>query len=628
MKREASCCKTLFLNAVKRSWPIWTAYLIVWLIALCGSVGSDLNYCLNYHVSNYSAAVRTVNIDVINIAAGWGVFISFFAAIASAMRVFSFMYTSRSVSAAASLPVTRGKLYLVQTAAGLVPLLAANILVCAAALCVEAGFGMAAPLPLLEWLALTSMQLVIFFGTAALCAQLTGHIVVLPAVYLVLSLTAYVLEAVVCRAVRLFVYGASASGGTLTVLSPVVHLLNMYVDTPGYYDADGVWCVLYEQARFSDWTCMLLYFAAGLVLIFLGMLLYRHRRMESAGDVVAVRVLKPVFKYCFALGGALVLGVATNDILVSGTYTDGSVWLLLVLMLAGGFICYFVAEMLIKKTFHVWKARAFAGFGAFAVIFSALVCAMEFDAFGYERSVPDAESIASVYITGSGDGIILKEPENIESALALHRAVISHKAENEDSITDGTSLIITLRLNYELENGKTVTRVYNICSPAEDIDRYEALLNCQEAINYRKEIPEKAENGSISYAEVSYCSGTDEYGYEQRTVLCLTAEEALELYTQCIKPDVADGTLGRIWLVLDEDYYSTVYDCSISIEFRASNGGDTSYYGFYTVPTTESLRTSRWLTEHGVVLRLNDTDEKLVDYAVTTESAQVQVIIN
>lgn len=620
MKREASCCKTLFWSAVKRSWPVWTAYFILWLIALCGSIGSELNY----HADNFRVVERTVYVTVIDIAASGGVFISFFAAIASAMCVFSFMYTSRAASMAAALPVTRRKLYLVQTAAGLVPLLAANVLVFAAALCVEAGFGAAALLPLLEWLALVSMQLVIFFGTAALCAQLTGHIVVLPVVYLVLSLTVYVLENVICRALNLFVYGANASSGALTALSPIAHMMTMYVDTPGYINNDGSWTALYDQAAFSGWTGMLLYLAAGLVLIFLGMLLYKHRRMESAGDVVAVRVLKPVFKYCFALGGALVLGVGVHSILASNSYTDGSAWLLLALMLAGGFVSYFAAEMLIKKTFHVWKVRAFAGFGVFAVVFAALVCAAEFDLFGYEKRVPEADSIANVCITGASEAVILEQPENIERAIALHRTIIDHKAENEDNITDGAWPIVTLCLDYELKSGKEVKRVYNICSPSEDIDLYEELLNCQEAIEYRKSLPVAVEAGNISYAEVRYYIGENEYGYEEQATITLTAAEAYELYTQCIKPDIADGTLGRIWLVVDEDYYSTVFNCTISLDFRVSRGLETDYYSFYTVPTTESVRTNQWLTEHGAELSLMNSPK----YADTETVERTIEIIN
>lgn len=624
VKSKTSCFKTLFLSAVKRSWPVWTAYLALWLVVLCGSIVSGLSR--NWEVLS-SGLTEPVTVRlVMEMAAGTGPLISFFAAIASAMCVFSFMYSPRSAGAMAVLPIKREKLYFAQALAGIVPLLAVNVVVFAAALCVEASFGAANIIPLLVWLAVVSMQLVIFFGIAAFSAQLTGHIIVLPAAYLVFNFTAAVLEYAVGRALCVFIYGASVGKSILTALSPLVYMVgDMYISVPSVVSADGVWTMQYSQAYFVGWAGMLAYFAVGIVLAFLGMLLYKHRRMEAAGDVVSVRILKPVFKYCFALGGALVLGVFAHGILKDSYYTDGSVWELLVLMLLGGFICYFAAEMMIKKTFHVWKARAFAGFAVFAVVLSAFACAGEFDLFGYERRIPSADEVVSVTVSGASDEVRLEEKANIESVIALHRQVVSHKELNEANIKSGEYInsstgILRLEVSYELRNGRTVRRVYNFSEPFEDIEAYEEMLNCQEAINFRKQtlIPVTAE--TIGYADVTYrdpdAEGEYEYDYFMKN-LYLTAEEAYALYTECILPDIADGTLGRIWLVSDEDYYDTVYNCSISLELRQRSNNGMDYDYFYTVPTVESVRTNAWLTEHGVVLSFYEYDE--LTYPITAE---------
>ena len=50
----------------------------------------------------------------------------------------------------------------------------------------------------------------------------------------------------------------------------------------------------------------------------IALLLHRFRRMESAGDVIAIRHLKPVFLYCFTVGCSLVLGYVLANLLLWG----------------------------------------------------------------------------------------------------------------------------------------------------------------------------------------------------------------------------------------------------------------------------------------------------------------------
>ena len=94
----------------------------------------------------------------------------------------------------------------------------------------------------------------------------------------------------------------------------------------------------------------------------------------------------------------------------------------------------------------------------------------------------------------------------------------------------------------------------------------------------------------------------------------LSAEEASELLNECIIPDMADGSLGKIWLITGDEYDNSVYDAYISVDARIRradyfgadyNGGyyDSYVYDyFYTYATTESTRTNTWLTEHGIPL--------------------------
>ena len=108
-------------------------------------------------------------------------------------------------------------------------------------------------------------------------------------------------------------------------------------------------------------------------------------------------------------------------------------------------------------------------------------------------------------------------------------------------------------------------------------------------------VPERFDPETVDYSKVFF-----HFGYS------FSGKELAELYIECILPDMADGTLGRIWLVADEDYRSTAYAARININAREK---DTEDYGycydyFYTIPTVNSARTNAWLAEHGVEMYL------------------------
>ena len=124
------------------------------------------------------------------------------------------------------------------------------------------------------------------------------------------------------------------------------------------------------------------YAAVGTVFAGLALLLYRKRRMETAGDIVAIEGLKPVFKVCASLAGALGLASFLTDTLY---YVDTSgikgLATLCLLMVIGGIIGWFIAQMLVEKSIRVFD-HGWKGIGAMRLVFVVFLCAGEFDWFG------------------------------------------------------------------------------------------------------------------------------------------------------------------------------------------------------------------------------------------------------
>lgn len=596
--------RTLFLNLLKRNWPIFVIYLIVWLVILPISLANMIQYysLTMADTDDIRVFAASVGQHILNAGIYGGVIMSGIFGMLIAMAAFNHLYNARSVSMMCALPIKREGVFLSVFTSGLAAMFAINVIVFLITLCVEAAYGMLA-LGVgyaLSWLAMACLTNLFFFGFASLCASFTGNVFTLPLVYIVLNFTAYVVESLVKTVMSLFIYGISMKDAdTFVALSPPVYLLtHTHLESilePVYSNtsqiAIGYW--------YSGWTALAAYAVAGIVFALLAMAIIKHRRMETAGDVVALKPLKPVFKYCLSVGCALVLSIVIFSTAFSNPtalYGIRGMLLMLVLMLFGAFVGYFAAEMLMQKTLHVFSGRNWLGMGVTALLIIALMVCGEYDVFGIERKLPDVDDVKGVSLMCAGESVVLEQPENIKAVIDLQNDIISHKDANEAYTGNLDAYVNYISFVYTYKNGKTFSRDYNIYKDASnDIYILNDLMNVKEAIDYRKDISVPVSVDTIADAYVSYFDKADATYKDFE----LSPEQAYQLYTECILPDINDGTLGRIWLVTDDNYYNTVYDCTInlSVEKRLSDDNYKSDY-FYTTLTQNSERTKKWLSDN------------------------------
>lgn len=603
---------TLFKKTLLRFWPIWLAYAFVWLLALPVSIISNLRWVVQY--GGGSAALTMQSVPY-NMAAQAGAVICLIFAGVSAAAVFSFMYFPRQAGAYGSLPIKREGVFTSIAAAGLAPLLAVNILVFLISLLVEAYCGTVAVGPLLVWLAVVSMLDVGFFGFAAFCAQLTGNAAVMPMLYAVLSFIVAIVEAVVRDLIiYTFCYGYSyTSSDSFMFLSPAMYIsMNCGSDAERLYDAaTGSYAV--SRYEFTGWLYIALFAVSGVLFLAASLALYKRRRLETAGDVVAVRPLRPVFKYCMTVGGALGIGTLVFFLLFSSNAcgTEKYAWIFALFMVIGAFIGYFAAEMLINKSFNVFSGgKRWLGFGISCAVCVLALLSCEYDIYGYEDRLPDAGKVESVSVSASGESTVFREAGNIEAVIGSHELMIADKDSNEAEVLSGGSFCNVV-YTYEMSDGSSMRRAYQACTDPEGgceaVEALETAMNSKEAISERKSLDYDITADNITDAYVDYYA-VNEHGEAEYTELTLTAAEAVELYTDCIKPDIDDMTLGRVWLVIDDGYYSSAYSCTVSISCSRrvavtdENPDGYEYQYFYTVPTVNSTRTVAWLAEHGIEL--------------------------
>ena len=358
----------------------------------------------------------------------------------------------------------------------------------------------------------------------------------------------------------------------------------------------------------------------------------------------------------------------------------------------------------------------------------AALTVTELDLFGIERRVPSAENVAAVHVMAAGETAYMDSPEGVAETMALHRAIIDHKPQQDQCDQKAFFLrgrsddyqTLDVHVTYHLKGGDTLSRSYRLAhrhdEKGDDAGAVQALLNCPEAVTNRKATPFDFTWENVSYGHVNAvmpapeCAAAAGYDDPETYVLCelagytrseaaalsdelrsralrdalanyryvdetlyydasgalrekysgyidyswdyteadpsipmkdggidwdriwldyermLTKQEAWELWDTCIRPDLKDNALGRVWILADSDYAATVCSAGVEIDVRepeertksympafesyeipatmpaAEAESGVRYYAFSTVPTVDSTRANAWLEAHGIRL--------------------------
>lgn len=588
--------KGVSLNLLKRYWPLWLGYLIVIMMVVPGGIlpRLDNSYIrteqdLFWHVLDMNRTVLRMGQSCVSLSAVSG--------IVAAMVMYSFMYTTRGCTMMCALPVRRESLFVTTYLTGLVPMLLIDVLAVAVTAVPALSSGYVDAINLWRLLAMLMLSNVAFYSFAVFCAVLTGNIVVLPAVYFILNVAVSLAESTVREVLDIVVYGYNNIRNVLTGFSPVVAATSWfnpvgetarviengesYMQETGVYTIDHFWMLI-------------VYCLVGLALAALALYIYRRRDMECAGDVVAVPILKPIFKYCMCFGVAFCFAVIVynNVFYRSSGLTEALI--VLALLLVGAFIGYFVAEMLMQKTLRVFRGK-WAGYIVSAAILCAFLFAAEFDMTGYEKRLPDAAQVEIADI-GYYENAQLEKDESIESLIAYHSQLLDEKKANE---TAKSADMITI--DYTLNDGKRISRRYPIAKDEAQLADETSAINClfpvvnmQEAIDKRAatHVPVTADNVYDGFLNGFYVGKNDEYHHFECK---LTPEQVEDFYNNCILPDASEGRLKRIFPVNNEEYYS----CATTVSFSFGQHDEERvgyYYDFLMY--TDASRCAAWIAEN------------------------------
>ena len=473
MKLKTSCFnKTAFRKNLTRFAPVWGLYTICLMMGLFLMLNSSLDYWFLANVAECIQVMAVVNLGY---------------ALVCTQLLFGDLYNARMCNMLHALPIRREGWFLTHVVSGLAFSFGPTLVMTLAALAMTPFSRMVNGWQIpLYWLLGANLEFVFFFGVAVLCALCVGSRFAQAVLYAIVNFAAVLTFFLVDTLYTPMFYGIHTSEEPFLWLTPVVKMVDTkYIDCEQIETFLGYTPEGYEHFSYhgeftvtGNWWYLFLCAAIGIGLMGIALMLYRKRRLETAGDFIAIRPLEPVFLVVYTL----MVGTCM-DFFISQMFGYGEG---LLFLFAGLFIGWFTGKMLLERNVRVFSKKnwlhCFALVGAFIL---TLVIAYA-DPLGFETWVPDADQVVSVRV-GTGHGsynqsaITLTEKADIEKILAIHEEAIEKRIDETawetlevpeaevayQRVESTTGEVrykeqISITLTYDLKRGKVKTRYYYV----------------------------------------------------------------------------------------------------------------------------------------------------------------------
>lgn len=447
------CNKTVLRTDITRFAPVWGTY----------TLGLAMLVLLQFNSGSDDTAKANIVMDL-NRLSKYGVGINGFYAMIVVQALFGDMLIPRLCNGLHAMPVTRDGYFGAHLAAGLLFALVPNalILLLTAAMLPKAVASAA----MLTLLALC-LQYVFYLGVALVSVQLAGNRIGMVLIYGILNFATVLLYWFVAMVFIPLIYGKDITLSWVARICPTVAMYDgdyftaldssQYIGDTYYYYFDGI-------SMGDRWLRAGICAGLGVLCMAIAQLLYRRRRLEAAGDLVAFHILSPLFLALYTLTVAAFLHIAVRQ-LTQGAISE---YFFLPLGLIAGYI---TGLMLLRRTSRVFRWRLLVPLGGILAVCGLCVLSIATDVFHVIRHVPKFDTVESVTLmpiqsTYNDASLTLTEADAIEDVLAYHQGalrdwqqqVVDCLLQRRGHWSPGDYLNIQLR--YTLKNGATLQRRY------------------------------------------------------------------------------------------------------------------------------------------------------------------------
>lgn len=542
-------------------WGLYTVFMLMFVLLLWDSERFAARF-----VSNASTVMKVMS---------W---VNLVYAGLCAVLLFGDLFKSQMCNALHAMPMRREGWFLTHFTAGVLFCVVPNTLGCLITAMLLQQYCYGAFL----WLGVTVLQYLFFFGVGVFGVSCAGNRLGAVTVYGIINFFSVLAAWLVQTFYEPLLYGVKLNMDGYARLSPVIAFMEAdYVIIN--YDYDSM-SALFEGFVPEDWRYLWIAAAVGVVLSALALLIYRRRKLETAGDFVAVKPASPVFLVIYTLCVGAVM------YFVADLAAESLRYLFLVIGLAIGF---FTGRMLLEKRVNVFRKNTWIGFGAIVAVFALSLGLTWMDPIGITRYVPEAEQVQQVRFSPyssqfyfENKGCVLTRQEEIESITELHAQLEEKRSMDGDSF---------LWLQYEMKSGTVIDRQYYFDASSEvgqalkqryssrecvfETDDPEAFVEkayLLEFHSYNEALPYVSIATEAGLVNVDLDSIQEKFGEEEVVQYVLEGrfdqEPIVTGLMEAIQKDCDAGTMAQIW-----EYHQNQEPCGYLIIQAVENQRDSGY---------------------------------------------------
>ncbi len=297
----------------------------------------------------------------------------------------------------------------------------------------------------ITWMLLNLFSLFVMFSCVCFVASITGNSFAMIGLNVIFHSLGLILAAAFTMVSEIFLFGFAGEGFLIDKVFNNSFITRIpTIMTSWGYVTDKVYTGYIIDIVIFIITALVLYAFSGF--------LYAKRRMETAEDVAGFGCLNHIFKYMITFVGA----IAAFAIFCFSIYESPLILWLMVLIISA--VIYFGVEMILKKTLRVWKS--YKGYLGFAAAFALVMCVFSLTSFfGFETYIPKGEKVKSVAVYNyyNREKPLLDNEELINKALLIHNEFV-----NGRTLLTGREYDSRIHIEYHLDNGRTIHRVYQV----------------------------------------------------------------------------------------------------------------------------------------------------------------------
>jgi len=476
----------------------------------------------------------------------------------------------------------------------------------------------------LLWFAGVNLEFLCFFGIAIFSVFCTGNRVAMAMVYTVLNGVGFGLFTLVNTLYTPMLYGVVTPDRLATHLTPIADLLSdSLLEVENYFQVEGrAYTTGVRQAAFylhAAYGKLFVWAGVGIVFGCLGLVLYRRRKLECAGDPIAVPSLRIVFQIACTVGGAVLVVVMGQ--LFLGFSNHSYAWEKYLLSACGLVVGWFAGKMLLARSVRVFGLKNWPGLAAVALVMALSLAATHFDVLGIASWVPEAEKVRSVTVDNYRSTIELTEEADIRQVLHLQELALEEQIQQPgaypiaylETLEPGTMVTYPsntialydqeseyrqangLTLTYNMANGRTVTRRYVIWMDGEQAQILKPIMSRWEAVL------SAARSGWKDTFLWDNILSFEVQGEEVPKALN-THQEATSL-VQAIQADCAAGTMAQT-IYFHDGYFRSQSDsdlCTPYLNIFLNSGNEWYWTAAYFNIFPDCENTLNWLKERDLL---------------------------